>query len=283
MYIKEEDKAFSSIDFVGQCLVDEERTLYFQKAINRVVKKNDIVLDLGTGSGIMAILAARAGAKKIFAIEFDSFVAKIAEKAIKANNFKEKINLLVNNARIYHFPQKIKFNVVISEMLTTGMVDESQIQVINNLHNKKMVDNLTVFLPSRHDTYISLVNANFMMFGLKISMILHLWKWHKWINLKIVKMTDKLILNSIYFNKNNNEKFDAIIIFEVKRTGKINSLYLTSRTFLTNKIFLNDTEALNAPMLVPIQEKSVKRGQKIKLRISYAFGGGYEKFNARFV
>ena len=54
----EEDKAFSSVDFVGQCLVDEERTLSFQKAINKVVKKNHIVLDIGTGSGIQAETAS---------------------------------------------------------------------------------------------------------------------------------------------------------------------------------------------------------------------------------
>lgn len=279
----EEDKAFSPIDFVGQCLVDGERIFSFRKAINKVVKQNDTVLDLGTGSGIMALLAARAGAKKIFAIEFDFFVAEIAERAIKANNLKEKINLLINDARSYNFPQKIKFDVVISEMLTTGMVDESQVQVINNLHEKKLIDDSTIFLPSRHDTYISLVNANFKMFGLKIPMILHLWKWHKWSNFKISKIADKLILNSIYFNKKNNEKFKTTIFFEAKKTGIINSLYLTSRTFLTDKIFLDDTEALNAPMLVPIPEKFVKKGQKIKLKISYIFGGGYRNFNAKFV
>lgn len=279
----EKDKAFSSIDFIGQCLVDDERTLAFQKAIKKTVKKGDTVVDLGTGSGIMALSAAHAGAKKIYAVEFDPFVTELVKKSIALNRFKKNINLLISDARKLRFAKKIKFNVVISEMLTTGMVDESQIQAINNLHNKKMVDDLTVFLPSRHDTHISLVNTNFTMFGLKIPMILHLWKWHKWSNLKIIKMTDKLILNSIYFNKNNNEKFDATITFEAKRSGIINSLYLTSRTFLTNKLFLNDTEALNAPMLVPIQKKSVKKNQKIKLRISYVFGGGYEKFNARFV
>ena len=33
------DKAFSSIDFVSQCLVDKKRTLAFKKVINKIVKK----------------------------------------------------------------------------------------------------------------------------------------------------------------------------------------------------------------------------------------------------
>ena len=278
-----EDKAFSSIDFVGQCLVDVERTLSFQKAINEVVKKNDLVLDLGTGSGIMALSAAKAGAKKVYAVEFDTFVSEIAKKGIAFNHSEKKMLVLNNDARILHFPKKIKFNVVISEMLTTGMVDEPQIQAINNLHKEKLVTESTIFLPSRQDTNISLVNADFTMFGFKLPMTLHLWKWHDWSKLKISKITNKIILNSISFKQKNNEKFETTVTLEVKKSGIINGLFLTSRTFLTEKIFLDDTEALNAPMLVPIEEKSVKEGQEIKIKVSYIFGGGYKNFKAKFV
>lgn len=281
--MKEEDRAFSSIDFVGQCLVDKERTLAFQKIINKVVKKNHIVLDLGTGSGIMALSAAKAGAKKVYGVEFDPFIAEIAKTAISLNKFNRKVSILINDVRTLHFPKKTKFNVVISEMLTTGMVDESQVQAINNLHDKKLVDDSTVFLPSRQDTHISLVNANFTIFGLKIPMVLHLWKWHKWSNLKIKNITNQLLLNSIYFSKRNDRKFDIVLTFDAKKTGKVNGLYLTSRIFLTDKLFLDDTEALNAPMLVPIPEKSVRLGQKIKLKISYISGGSYKNFNAKFI
>lgn len=277
------NEAFSSIDFVGQCLVDDERTSAFQKVISKVVKKNDIVLDLGTGSGVMALFAARAGARKTFAVEYDSLIAKSAEINIRVNDFKKKIKLLVDDARKCSFPSKTKFNVVISEMLTTGMVDEPQVQVINNLHNKKLVNSNTIFLPSRQDTYISLVRANLKMFGLKIPMILHLWRWHKWSNLKISKMTNRVLLNSISFNKKNKEKFEAIISFKVKKTGSIKGVLLTSRTFLTDKIFLNDTEALNAPILIPIPKKFAEEGQELKLKISYIFSLGYKNFKSEFI
>src|SRR3989344_1440439 len=96
IYIGEEDRAFSSVDFVGQCLVDNERTAAFQRIINKVIKKNHTVLDLGTGSGIMALSAAKAGAKKVYAVEFDTFVARIASKATLLNKFKEKVSILIN-------------------------------------------------------------------------------------------------------------------------------------------------------------------------------------------
>ncbi len=277
------DKAFSSIDFVGQCLVDEERTLAFQNAINSVVKKNDTVLDLGTGSGILALSASRAGAKKVCAVEFDPFVAQIVKRAIEVNNLGKKVHLSVKDACTYNLPRKCKIDVVVSEMLTTGMVDESQVEAMNNLHEKNYVDNSTVFLPSKQTTYVSLVNADFTVFGLKIPMILHLWKWHNWTKFKITKISDQIILNSIVFNKKNNLNFSAVVVLEAKKTGKINGLYLTSRTYLTENIFLDDTEALNAPMLIPISEKYLKSGQKIKLKIIYKFGGGYRNFRVSFV
>ena len=279
----EADDIFSSIDFIGQCLVDKERTIAFQEAINSVVKKKDTVLDLGTGSGVMALSAAKAGAGRVYAVEFDTFVAKIAQKLVALNNFKGVISVLINDARNIYFPEKLKFNVVVSELLTTGMVDESQVQAINNLHDKKVIDSSTIFLPSRQDTYISLTNATYTMFGLKIPMILHLWKWHDWSDLKIKSITNQLLLNSIYFNKKNNTKFNIVLTFTVKKTGIVNSLYLTSRTFLTDETFIDDTEALNAPMLLPIPENFLKMGQKVKLKISYVFGGGYRSFDAKFI
>ena len=231
----------------------------------------------------MALLATKAGAKKVIAVEIDKLVAQTTQNAIAMNKFRDKMSLLIEDAQTCVFPKNLKFNIVISEMLTTGMVDESQIRAINNLHINNNINNSTIFLPCRQDTFVTLSNANFTFFGVKLPIILHLWKWHNWSKLKLKKMTSQLVLNSICFNQKNQEKFKATLDFEVKKSGVINSLYLSSRTFLTDKIFIGDTEALNAPMLIPVSERPVKKGDKIKLDISYIFGNGYEKFNAKFI
>ena len=72
----EVDHAFSSVDAVAQCLLDRKRTEAFRKAITRAVKPGDLVLDAGTGSGILAMFAAQAGAERVIALERDPYLAR---------------------------------------------------------------------------------------------------------------------------------------------------------------------------------------------------------------
>ena len=53
---------FSSLNVQKSMLEDPVRMTAFRNAIFSVVKKGDIVIDLGSGSGILAIWAAKAGA-----------------------------------------------------------------------------------------------------------------------------------------------------------------------------------------------------------------------------
>jgi len=45
-----------------------------------------VVLDVGAGSGILSLFAAKAGAKKVYAIEASS-VADAAQKLVEKNGF----------------------------------------------------------------------------------------------------------------------------------------------------------------------------------------------------
>ena len=59
------------------------------------IKKNEIVIDLGTGSGIIALyLAKKFEAEKIYGIEIQSELSELAKKSVLLNNLNEKIEII---------------------------------------------------------------------------------------------------------------------------------------------------------------------------------------------
>lgn len=274
------DEAFSSIDLVTQCLTDKKRTERFQKAIGRNIKAGDIVLDSGTGSGVLALMAARAGAKKVNAIEYDPYIAKLAVQNVTNNGYADVVDILVGDVRNVNFPEGTVFDVVIMEMLTTGMIDEYQVWTMNNLHRKGYVTNQTRFIPERQDTFVSLAEADYTNYGLMMRMVRHIWKPHSTIKLK--KLTKTELLNSTSFSAINPLSCDTTITFIVQKPGVLNSLYITSNTILDDRTEVDDTAALNAPVVWPIEKDiPVKKGDTVTLVIKYDFGGGFRNFSAQ--
>ncbi|KKT14311.1 MAG: Methyltransferase small [Parcubacteria group bacterium GW2011_GWF2_44_8b] len=276
------DETFSSIDLATTCLLDSERTETFGKVIHELVKPGHIVLDVGTGPGIMALFAARAGAKKVYAIESNPYTAKIATQNIENNNFKDIISVFLADARNINFKEGMFFDVVIMEMLTTGMVDEYQVWAVNNLFSKGYVNEKTIFVPYRHDTFITPMETNFVNYGFYMRMVKHVWNFLPKQDMR--SLADKSELHSISFNKNNNINSKTDKIFEIKEDGVLNSIYLESETWLNKTVRLGDTLALNAPVIYPLfKDVQVKKGDKVRLKMKYMFGNGYRNLETYMV
>lgn len=274
---KNEDGAFSSVDLVFQCLIDEEKASSFEKTIKKYTKTTDTVIDIGTGSGLLALLAARAGADKIYAVEYDKFIAETAQKNIEASGYKDKIEILQGDARTLKYPAGLKANILIMEMLTTGMVDEYQIQAVENLHNQNIITDQTILIPQSQETYIQLAYTNIDHYGFTMPMVGHFWKHDH--NENLVNFhTQPTLLNNIDFSKKTNVIFKRKINLLVQKEGSVNSVFLTSKTILDKDLFLLSTNSLNASVSIPLKEFNVKAGDTVELEIEYVFGGGYQNF-----
>lgn len=82
--------SYSSHHIHEEMLKDQQRTLAYQRAIegNPEDFKDKIVLDIGCGTGILSIFAARAGAKHVYAVD-NAEVALFAREIVKQNGFEK--------------------------------------------------------------------------------------------------------------------------------------------------------------------------------------------------
>jgi protein arginine N-methyltransferase 1 len=73
-----------SLHFYGQMLADAPRMDAYMEALRRAVTPDSVVLDLGCGPGVFALLACKFGARRVYAVEPDNAIA-IAREAAVAN------------------------------------------------------------------------------------------------------------------------------------------------------------------------------------------------------
>jgi len=80
-------------EFHEAMLRDTARNAAYRQAIERAAPGKR-VLDIGTGSGLLAMMAARAGAKHVYACELNPMIAATAREIIAANGLARKITVL---------------------------------------------------------------------------------------------------------------------------------------------------------------------------------------------
>jgi protein arginine N-methyltransferase 3 len=91
-----------------------------------------VVLDVGCGTGILSLFCARAGAKKVFAVD-NSDIAVRARENIKKNGYAEKIEVIQGKIEDFNTQQLIgkeKVDIIISEWMGYGLLFEGMLDSV---------------------------------------------------------------------------------------------------------------------------------------------------------
>ena len=102
-------------DLVGYAgmVGNSARTEAYVAAIRATVKPGDVVLDLGTGTGLFAMVACQSGATRVYAVE-SSPVIGLAQRMAVANGFGDHIRFIRGISTRLDLPEQV--NVVISDL-----------------------------------------------------------------------------------------------------------------------------------------------------------------------
>jgi len=97
----------------GRMAVDGVRIDAYSRAIQSAVRPGSVVVDLGCGTGIMSLLALRAGARRVHAVEMDPAVWLARDLAV-ANGFGDK--LVVHHGSSYDVELEERADVVVADL-----------------------------------------------------------------------------------------------------------------------------------------------------------------------
>jgi histone-arginine methyltransferase CARM1 len=109
-------------------LHDQVRTGTYKTACdkNKVDFKGKVVVDVGTGTGILALFAAQAGARKVYAVEA-SDIAENARALVKANGYEDIVTVIKGKVEDVEIPEKA--DLIISEPMGFLLVHERMLEV----------------------------------------------------------------------------------------------------------------------------------------------------------
>jgi len=104
-------------------LADEVRMMRYRAAIALAVQPGDVVADLGTGTAILALMAARAGASRVYAVDIRPRALEVAERIVQANHADDRVRLVQGDVREVALDEPV--DVIVNELIGDFGSDEN--------------------------------------------------------------------------------------------------------------------------------------------------------------
>jgi protein arginine N-methyltransferase 1 len=141
-------RLFSDFTQHDRMLADEARTAAYWEAISKHVGDGDVVVDLGSGTGVLSFFAARQGAH-VHAVEHGPIVE--AAQAVARDNGIDNVEFHRVHSRRLELPAKA--DVIVHEQIGDALFDERVVENIVDLRDRFLKPGGRI-LPSLLDLYI---------------------------------------------------------------------------------------------------------------------------------
>ena len=139
---------FSGFYEQERMLADQPRMKFYHAAIQRHIQPGDRVIDLGTGTGILAALAARRGAAKVYAIDHSSILT--TARTLAAANHLERVEFISTHSTDFSLPERV--DVILHEQMGDCLFDEAMVANVSDLRDRLLKPG-GLILPSRFEFF----------------------------------------------------------------------------------------------------------------------------------
>lgn len=268
------DKAFTAYD-IQACLYDAERVAHLRAGIVDAVKEGDIVVDAGSGTGLLGMFAAQAGAKRVYCLELNPDFIEVIEQNARRNGFGDTIVAINADATTFDLRAELdrrrdvdgsdQVDVVISEVISCGFFYEPQLQIVNNLARFLKPDDGRM-VPAAMNNYVELIEAQDQLYGLTFSF-----------DSRFTSLADDRTLTTrgkyleTDFRKSGDPKIDATVKLRAQKDGRATAVKLTyDIEFVPGKRIEKPTEFLLNPQIIFLPEPvEVRAGQSYDVSLRY--------------
>ena len=144
-----------SVHFYGQMLRDASRMEAYTAALRRVVRPDSVVMDLGCGPGVFALLACQLGARRVYAVEPENIVG-LAREAAAANGFSDRIEFFEKLSTEITLPEPA--TIIISDLRGVLPWFEQNVSSIIDARERLLAPR-GVLIPHRDVLWVAIVEA----------------------------------------------------------------------------------------------------------------------------
>lgn len=152
--------SYSNVAIHETMLRDGPRTSAYRDALieNSTFMRGKVVLDVGCGTGILCMLAVKAGARKVIGVD-NSLIIEKARKIIERNGMSDKITLVKGRLEDVKLPLiDEEVDVIVSEWMGYGLYFENMLSSIIYARDTYL-SSKGILMPSHANIYLEAMTA----------------------------------------------------------------------------------------------------------------------------
>jgi type II protein arginine methyltransferase len=138
---------------------DQGRNNAYETALRRAIVPGCKVLEIGTGSGLLAMMAARAGAGEVITCEWDPAIALAAQRIVALNGYADRVRVINKHSSELQVDADLNgpADLLVSEILADDLLGEGTLPSLEHAYRHLLKPNALI-IPARGRVRVALAD-----------------------------------------------------------------------------------------------------------------------------